>query len=70
MVRGLNNVDRKLEILTENSAVGNDLLAQRQVNPLYFDKDLVSRSLAPGMAYAQRTYNDRLNMLDGVLPRL
>ena len=70
VVRGLNNVDRKLEILTENSAVGNDLLAQRQVNPLYFDKDLVSRSLAPGMADAQRTYNDRLNMLDGVLPRL
>lgn len=70
VVRGLNNVDQKLATLTENSAIGNDLLAQGQVNPIYLDKDLVNRALAPGMADAQRTYSDRLNMLDGVLPRL
>lgn len=70
VVRGLDNMDRKLAVLTENTAINNDLLEQGQVHPIYMDKDLVNRALAPGMAEAQRSYTDRLNMLDGVLPRL
>ena len=70
VVRGLDNMDRKLAVLTENTAINNDLLEQGQVHPIYMDKDLVNRALAPGMAEAQRSHTDRLNMLDGVLPRL
>nr|DAR94920.1 MAG TPA: tail tape measure [Caudoviricetes sp.] len=70
VVKGLNALDRKLETLAEVSSVGNDLLAQDRVSPVFMDKDLVNRALAPGMAEAQRTYNDRLNMLDGVLPTI
>ena len=70
VVAGLNRLDSKLETLNDYTSAGNDLLAQGQVNPIYLDKDLVNRALAPGMADAQRSYNDRLNMLDGVLPRL
>lgn len=70
VVAGLNRLDSKLETLNDYTSAGNDLLAQGQINPIYLDKDLVNRALAPGMADAQRSYNDRLNMLDGVLPRL
>ncbi|MBF1187602.1 MAG: hypothetical protein HXM02_05995, partial [[Eubacterium] sulci] len=70
VVKGLNALDRKLETLAEVGAVGNELLAQDRVSPVFMDKDLVNRALAPGMADAQRSYNDRLNMLDGVLPTI
>lgn len=70
VVKGLNALDRKLETLAEVGAVGNELLAKDRVSPVFMDKDLVNRALAPGMADAQRSYNDRLNMLDGVLPTI
>lgn len=70
VVKGLNALDRKLETLAEVGTVGNELLAQDRVSPVFMDKDLVNRALAPGMADAQRSYNDRLNMLDGVLPTI
>jgi putative tail protein len=70
VVKGLNALDRKLETLAEVGAVGNELLAQDRISPVFMDKDLVNRALAPGMADAQRFYNDRLNMLDGVLPTI
>ena len=70
VVSGLNRLDEKLETLTEYTSVSNDLLAQDRYSPVYMDKDLVNRSLAPGMAEAQRSYSDRLNMLEGVLPTI
>lgn len=70
VVSGLNRLDEKLETLTEYTSAGNDLLAQDRYSPVYMDKDLVNRSLAPGMAEAQRSYSDRLNMLEGVLPNI
>lgn len=70
VVSGLNRLDEKLETLTEYTSAGNDLLAQDRISPVYMDKDLVNRSLAPGMAEAQRSYSDRLNMLEGVLPTI
>lgn len=70
VVRNLESVDKKLNTLTENTEIGNNLLAQDRVNVTYMDKDLVTRALAPGMTEAQRTLADRQNMLDGVLPQL
>lgn len=70
VVSGLNRLDEKLETLTEYTSVSNDLLAQDRISPVYMDKDLVNRSLAPGMAEAQRSHSDRLNMLEGVLPTI
>ena len=70
VVSGLNRLDKKLETLAEYTSVSNDLLAQDRISPVYMDKDLVNRSLAPGMAEAQRSYSDRLNMLEGVLPTI
>lgn len=70
VVSGLNRLDEKLETLAEYTSVSNDLLAQDRISPVYMDKDLVNRSLAPGMAEAQRSYSDRLNMLEGVLPTI
>ena len=59
-----------LRLLQKLELLGNELLAQDRVSPVFMDKDLVNRALAPGMADAQRSYNDRLNMLDGVLPTI
>lgn len=70
VVRGLNALDRKLETLAEVGSEGNRLLEQDRFSPVYMDKDLVNRALAPGMSNAQRVYNDRKNMLDGVLPTI
>ena len=70
VVRNLESVDKKLNAITENTEIGNNLLAQDRVNVTYMDKDLVTRALAPGMTEAQRTLTDRQNMLDGVLPQL
>ena len=70
VVKGLNALDRKLETLTEVGSAGNRLLEQDRFSPVYMDKDLVNKALAPGMADAQRIYNDRKNMLDGVLPTI
>ena len=70
VVAGLNRLDEKLETLNDYTSVSNDLLAQDRVSPVYMDKDLVNRALAPGMAEAQRSYSDRINMLEGVLPTI
>ena len=70
VVKGLNALDRKLETLTEVGTTGNELLAQDRISPVYMDKDLVNKALAPGMSNAQHSYNDRINMLDGVLPTI
>jgi len=70
VVRNLESVDKKLNAITENTEIGNNLLAQDRVNVTYMDKDLVTRALAPGITEAQRTLTDRQNMLDGVLPQL
>ena len=70
VVKGLNALDRKLETLTEVGSAGNRILEQDRFSPVYMDKDLVNRALAPGMSDAQRIYNDRKNMLDGVLPTI
>ena len=70
VVKGLSALDRKLETLAEVGSAGNRLLEQDRFSPVYMDKDLVNRALAPGMSNAQRIYNDRKNMLDGELPPL
>ena len=70
VVRNLESVDKKLNAITENTEIGNNLLAQDRINVTYMDKDLVTRALAPGITEAQRTLTDRQNMLDGVLPQL
>lgn len=70
IAKKLDNLNNKLDTLAEYTSVGNDLLAKDRFSPVYMDKDMVNRALAPGMSEAQRVYADKINMLDGVLPNI